>query len=323
MRSTIRLAMLLAGVLVAAAAAAQPGTYPTKPVRFIVGFPPGGAADILGRITAQKVSEVVGQQIVVDNRAGAGSVIATEIAARSTPDGYTLLFTSPPHAINPSLYRKVAYDPIRDFVPVIQVVSTAMVLGVHPSVTFRTVPELVAYAKANPGKLSYGSGGSGATGHLAMEFFKSVARVDILHVPYKGTGPVLNDLIAGQINMTVGSAAPMMPQVRAGKVRGLAVTGRKRSSMMPELPTVAESGFPEYEVTQWFGVLAPAGTPRPVIATLNAAVAKAIEQPDARERYLAQGVEPVGGTSESLGVIVGEEVARWSKLVKALKLSVD
>ncbi len=317
--------MLIAFALLAVCghALAQAPAYPVRPVRLIVGFPPGGAADILGRITALKLGEAFGQQFVVDNRGGAGGLIATEIAARAAPDGYTLLLTSPPHAINAALYRKAAYDPIRDFTAVVHVVSTAMVLAAHPAVPFRNVSELVSQSKASPGKFSYGSGGSGASGHLAMELFKAAARVDIVHVPYKGTGPVLNDLIAGQIQLTVGSAAPTLPQVRAGKVRALAVTGKRRSLVAPDVPTIAESGYPDFEVTQWFGILAPAGTPASVVATINGTAQTVLRQADTRERFLAQSSETVGGPPAAMDAVVRAEVARWGKLVRDLKLNAD
>lgn len=323
MGSIVQPTALAALTLFTGVALAQPAPYPNKPIRLIVGFAPGGAADLLGRLTAQGLSEAIGQQVVVDNRAGAGSLIATELAARATPDGYTLMFTSPPHAINPALYRKAKYDPIKDFDPVVQAVSTALVLAVNPSLPFKTLADLVSFARANPGKLTYGSGGSGATGHLAMELLKSAARIDILHVPYKGTGPVLGDVMAGQINMTIGSAAPTLPQVRAGKVRALAVTGAKRSAVMPEIPTVAESGFSGFDVSQWFGILAPAGTPRAVIERLNTAMNQALERREVRERFLASSAEPVGGPPSVLGQVIAQEVPKWGKLVRSLDLRVD
>lgn len=309
--------------LVACALPSAAQTYPTKPIRMLVGFAPGGAADILGRITAQALGENIGEQVVVDNRAGAGGLIATEIVARANPDGYTLLFTSPPHAINAALYRRAKYDPIKDFAPVTQVVWTALVLTVNPASPFKTVKELVTYAKAHPGKLTYGSGGSGASGHLAMELLKSVSGVDIVHIPYKGTGPVITDLIGGQIQMTIGSAAPTLPMLRAGKLRALAVTSKTRASTMPEVPTVAESGVPGYEVTQWFGILAPQGTPRPVMERVHAAMVKGLQAKPVRDRFLASSAEPVGGSPEALKTLIAQEVATWGKLVRALDLKAD
>ena len=313
-------------LLTACARAALPAssqTYPSRPIRLIVGFAPGGAADILGRITAQGLTEAIGEQVVVDNRGGAGGLIATEIAARASADGYTLLFTSPPHAINAALYRRAKYDPIKDFEPVIQVVATALILAVNAGSPFKSVGELVSYAKSNPGKLSYGSGGSGATGHLAMELLKSVTGTDIVHIPYKGTGPVLTDLIGGQIHMTIGSAAPTLPQVKAGKLRALAVTSKARSVVLPDVPSIAESGFPAYEVTQWFGILAPAGVPKTVVERINTAMNQALRQQEVRSRFLAASVEPVGGTAAALRAVIAQEVPKWTKLVRALDLKVD
>jgi len=298
-------------------------TYPTKPIRMLVGFAPGGAADILGRITAQGLSEALGEQVIVDNRGGAGGLIATEIVARAAPDGYTLLFTSPPHAINAALYRKAKYDPVKDFDPVIQVVATALILTVHPSSPFKSVREMITYAKANPAKLSYGSGGSGATGHLAMELLKSVTGVDIVHIPYKGTGPVITDLIGGQIQMTIGSAAPTLPQVRAGKLRALAVTSKSRSAVLPDIPTIAESGVPAYEVTQWFGILTPTGTPKPVVDRVNQSMQQALQKREVRERFLGSSAEPVGGSADALRAVIAQEVQKWPKLVRALDLKAD
>ncbi len=321
MSGIVRACLLAACALAALPASSQ--TYPSRPIRLIVGFAPGGAADILGRITAQGLTEAIGEQVVVDNRGGAGGLIATEIAARASADGYTLLFTSPPHAINAALYRRAKYDPIKDFEPVIQVVATALILAVNAGSPFKAVGELVSYAKSNPGKLSYGSGGSGATGHLAMELLKSVTGTDIVHIPYKGTGPVLTDLIGGQIHMTIGSAAPTLPQVKAGKLRALAVTSKARSVVLPDVPSIAESGFPAYEVTQWFGILAPAGVPKTVVERINTAMNQALRQQEVRSRFLAASVEPVGGTPAALRAVIAQEVPKWTKLVRALDLKVD
>lgn len=310
-------------MLALASATACAQAYPTKPIRLLVGFAPGGAGDIFARISAQALSESIGEQVIVDNRGGAGGLIATEIAARAAPDGYTLLFTSPPHAINAALYRKAKYDPVKDFDPIIQVVATALILVVHPTSPFKSVGEMVAYAKSNPGKLTYGSAGSGATGHLAMELLKSIAGIDIVHIPYKGTGPVITDLIGGQIQMTIGSAAPTLPQVRTGKLRALAVTSKTRLSVLPEVPTIAESGLPTYEVSQWFGIIAPARTPKAVIERVNSAMQQGLQKREVRERFLGSSAEPVGGSAEAFRVVIGQEVQKWPKLVRALDLKAD
>lgn len=295
--------------------AAAPG-YPTKPVRLVVGFPPGGAADILGRIAAQQLTASLGEQVVVDNRGGAGGLVATEITARAVPDGYTLLFTSIPHVINPHLYRKVSYDAVRDFDAVIQFVSVPLMLACNTGFPAKSVKELIAMAKARPGQINYASGGSGASSHLAMELFKSLAGVDLAHIPYKGTGPLITDLIAGQVSVTIASAVPLIPQVKAGRLRGLAVTGARRSGAMPELPTIGET-VPGYEVTNWFGVLVPKGTPRSVIVRVNADLNKALQAADLKGLLHAQGADAVGGTPEEFAAIIRQDFTKWAKVVKA------
>ncbi|MBI2226697.1 MAG: tripartite tricarboxylate transporter substrate binding protein [Betaproteobacteria bacterium] len=244
--------------LAAASVLAAAPSYPTKPVRLVVGFPPGGAADILGRIAAQQLTASLGEQVVVDNRGGAGGLVATEITARAAPDGYTLLFTSIPHVINPHLYRKVNYDAVGDFDAVIQFVAVPLMLASNTGFAAKSVKELIAFAKTRPGQINYASAGAGSSSHLAMELFKSMAGVAMTHIPYKGTGPLLTDLIAGQVSVTIASAVPLIPQVKAGKLRGLAVTGARRSGAMPELPTIGET-VPGYEVTNWFGIIVPRG----------------------------------------------------------------
>lgn len=317
----MHMSWVLTGCFVAALSATAQD-YPTRPVRLIVGFPPGGAGDILGRMTAHGLTAALGQQVIVDNRGGAGGAIASELAARAAPDGYTLHHCSNPCVVNASL-RKVGYHPIKDFAPISQVGWGAQLLVVNPSMPFRTIPELVAHARSLPGKLSFGSAGSGASGHLAMELFKFTAKIDLLHVPYKGTGLVINDLIAGQVQMTMGSAVPLLPQVKAGKMRALAVTSAKRISAAPDIPTIAESGFPDYEVVQWFFVVAPAGTPRSIVTQLNAAIAKSLAQPEVRERYAAQSIEATGSTPEALSKLIASEHAKWAAVIKRLNLKAD
>src|SRR3954468_8329386 len=264
-----RLELFLAVVMIAGATSVLAQSYPTKPVRLVVGFPPGGAGDILARMAAQPLSVALKEQVVVDNRGGAGGLVATEIAAHSVGDGYTLLFTSIPHVINPFLYRKVDYDPIKDFEAVVQFVAAPLLLATNVNLPAKNVKEFIAIAKAKPGQINYGSGGSGSSSHLAMELFKSMAGVDLTHIPYKGAGPMIAELIGGQLGLTIASAVPLIPQVKAGKLRGLAVTGPKRAAAMPELPTISET-VPGYEVTNWFGVVVPAGTPKAIIARVNA-----------------------------------------------------
>ena len=307
-------------VLLAGAAFAQ--DYPDRPVRLVVGFPPGGAADILGRIAAQQLAMGLGQQVVVDNRGGAGGLIATEITARANSDGYTLLFTSIPHVINPHLYRKVTYDAIKDFAPVIQFVSVPLMMAAAPSLPARTVSELITVAKAKPGLVNYGSGGSGSSSHLAMELFKTMAGVDIVHVPYKGTGPLIIDMLGGQIVVTIASAVPLSPQVRSGKLRGMGVTGSRRSPAFPELAAIAET-VPGYEVVNWFGIVAPAGTPKSVIARVNTELNKALKSLELAKTLNAQTAEVVGGTPEAFGKVIRADFAKWAKVVKASGARVD
>jgi len=277
---------------------------------------------ILGRHAAQQLTEALGQQVVVDNRGGAGGLIATETAVRANPDGYTLLFTSLPHVINPHLYRKVTYDAVRDFVPIVQFVAVPLMLASHPGLPARSVKELIAYARANPGQINYGSGGSGSSGHLAMELFKTMAGVELTHVPYKGVGPMITDMLGGQVRLTISSAVPLSPQVKSGKLRGLAVTGPKRSPSFPELPAIAET-VRGYEVVNWFGILAPAGTSKAVVARVNRELNTALASPALRERLAAQGADTVGGTPEEFGKVIRADFVKWAKVVKQSGARVD
>ena len=295
--------------------------YPDRPVRMIVGFPPGGAADILGRIAAQRLTEALGQQVVVDNRGGAGGLIATEIAARANPDGYTLLFTSIPHVINPHLYRKAAYDAIKDFTPVVQFVAVPLMMASNPSFPVKSVKDLVAVAKGKPGQINFASAGGGSSSHLAMELFKSMTGTSMNHIPYKGTGPLITDLIAGQVSVTIASAVPLSPQVRSGKLRGLAVTSPQRSPSF-DLPAIAET-VPGYEVVNWFGILAPAGTPRAIVARLNKDFNAALAAPKLRQMLSAQGADAVGGTPAAFGKIIRADYAKWGKVVKESGAKID
>lgn len=313
-------ALALIGIAGIGAVTAQ--HYPTKPVRLVVGFPPGGAADILGRIAAQQLTASLGEQVVVDNRGGAGGLVATEITARAAPDGYTLLFTSIPHVINPHLYRKVNYDAVRDFDAVIQFVAVPLMLASNTGFPVKSVKELIAFAKTRPGQINYASAGAGSSSHLAMELFKSMAGVVMTHIPYKGTGPLLIDLIAGQVSVTIASAVPLIPQVKAGKLRGLAVTGARRSGAMPELPTIGET-VPGYEVTNWFGIIVPRGTPRTVVARINADLNQALKAPDLRDLLNAQGADAAGGTPEEFAAVIRQDFVKWAKVVKDSGARVD
>jgi tripartite-type tricarboxylate transporter receptor subunit TctC len=313
-------AFALAGWLFSNAVAAA--DYPARPVRLIVGFPPGGAADILGRIAALPLTERLGQQVVVDNRGGAGGLVATEIAARATPDGYTLLFTSMPHVINPHLYKTVHYDAIRDFTPVVQFVTGPLMMAANASLPAKSVKELIAYAKSRPVPMNYASSGSGASSHLAMELFKTMAGIAMNHIPYKGTGPLLTDLISGQIALTIASAVPLTPQVKAGKLRGMAVTGPKRSPLFPDLPAIAET-VPGYEVVNWFGILAPAGTPTAIVARVNAEMNKALALQPIKDTLRAQSADGVGGSSEEFARVIRADFTKWAKVVRDSGARVD
>jgi tripartite-type tricarboxylate transporter receptor subunit TctC len=309
--------MLLFGC--AAMAAEQ---YPDRPVRLIVGFPPGGAADILGRMAAQQLTQRLHAQVVVDNRGGAGGLIATEIAARADPDGYTLLFTSIPQVINPHLYKKVSYDAIKDFAPVIQFVSVPLMMASGPALPAKSVKDVIAIARTKPGHVNYGSGGSGSSSHLAMELFRSMAAIDLVHVPYKGTGPMISDMLGGQLSLTIASAVPLTPQVKAGKLRGLGVTGPKRSPAFPDLPAIAET-VPGYEVVNWFGIVAPARTPRPIVNRINSELNAALKSPELVKTLASQTAEAVGGTPDAFANVIKADYAKWAKVVKASGAQVD
>lgn len=316
-------ALTLAGAAVfSVAMPVAASDYPNRPVRLVVGFPPGGAADILGRIAAQQLTERLGQQVVVDNRGGAGGLIATEITAKANADGYTLLFSSIPHVINPHLYQKVGYDALKDFAPVVQFVAVPLMMASGPSLPAQSVKELIDYAKANPGKLNYGSAGSGSSSHLAVELFKSMAGIRMEHIPYKGTGPLITDMLGGQIGVTIASAVPLAPQVRSGKLRGLAVTGPKRSPAFPTIPAIAET-VKGYEVVNWFGVFAPAGVPKALTARINSALNDALRTPELLKTLQAQGAEAVGGTPEDFDRVVRADFVKWGRVVKESGAKVD
>jgi tripartite-type tricarboxylate transporter receptor subunit TctC len=296
--------------------------YPLKPVRFIVPFPPGGATDAFARILGQKLNESLGQQFVVDNRAGAGGNIATEIAAKSPADGYTIIVVGPNHAVNVSLYPKLGFDPVADFTPVTQVASVQTFLVVHPSLPVHSVKELVALAKAKPGQLNYGSGGNGAPGHLAGEMLKMLTGIQMVHVPYKGVGSIIG-LVRGDHSVEFNNLISVGAQIKAGKVRVLAVGDSKRTPFMPNVPTVAEAGVPGFEMVQWFGVLAPAATPRPMIAKLHGEMVKALRLADVNERFHNLGAEPVGNTPEQFGALIRSEVVKWARVVKQAGIHID
>ncbi len=316
--------LLLAAAVLVFAGSALAQTWPSKPVRLIVPYPPGGSADILARAIGQKLAEGLGQQVVIDNRPGAGTAIGAEATAKAAADGYTVMLgTVSSHAINPALTPGLKYDPVKDFAPVSLVASIPFALIVHPSLPVHSVKELIALAKSKPGALNFSSAGTGTSNHLAGELFKSMTGTFMVHIPYKGSAPALNDLIAGQVQLMFDLVLTTAPHVKSGAVRALAVTGRERSAALPGVPTVAESGVPGYEVSAWFGIFAPAGTPAAVIGTLNAETVKALRQPDLRDRMASQGAEPVTSTPEQFAAYVKEELAKWTRVVKASGMKVD
>jgi tripartite-type tricarboxylate transporter receptor subunit TctC len=312
----LRQALVIGCIMTAAASIAWGQAYPVKPVRMIAASSPGSAVDIVARIVAQKLGEQLGQQVVVDNRAGAGGNLGAELAAKAAPDGYTLFMGTPAHAINTGLYRKLNYDLIRDFAPVSQVTSGQYVVVVHPSLPVKSIKELIALARAKPGQLNYASAGSGNATHLAGELFASATRIKLVHVPYKGSGPALTDVVGGQVQLMFSNLTAALPQVKTGRIRALAVTGRTRTAAAPDLPTVIEAGVPGYSVTSWFGVLVPAATPRELVMKLNADLARTMSAPDVRDRLAADGAEPTTGTSEQFGAFLRAEIAQWTKVVK-------
>jgi len=295
------------------AIAAEP--YPVKPIRMIVGFAPGGGTDLTARPVAQKMSELLGQQVIVENRPGAAGNIATEQVARSAPDGYTLLMgTIAALAINPSLYGNLRFDPETDLAPVIQVVDATNVLALHPSVPASSVKELVALAKEK--SLSAGSSGVGATGHLAIELFNLMAGVKLIHVPYKGGGPAMTDLIGGQVQLIFATTASAIPHIKSGRIKGIAVTTAKRSSLLPELPTISEAGLAGFDANNWYGLVVPAKTPRAIIDQLNAEVRKVLAMPEVRTTLFNQGLDPAPGTPEQFGAYIKSERVKWAKVIK-------
>lgn len=299
-------------------------SVPTKPIRLIVPFAPGGGNDTLTRAIGYKLTGSLGQQVVVDNRAGAGGVIGAEIVAKATPDGHTLLMGSSSFAVNPSLIAKLPYDPVKDFAPVALVGAASYLLVVHPSVPINSVSELVAFAKAKPGQLNYASAGTGSPLHLGAELFKAMTGTNLAHIPYKGGFPAVSAVLSAEAQVVFGSITATMPLVKSGRLRALAVTSAQRSGLFPELPTVAETGVPGYESTNWYGVLAPAGTPKPIIAKLNAELTMVMQMRDLRERMLStQGIEPLSSTPEQFTAYLRNEVAKWAKVTKAIGIRAE
>jgi len=314
--SLARIAIPATLIAISGAPTATAAEYPTKPIRLIVGFAPGGGTDTTARAMSQKLTDALGQQVIVDNRPGAAGNIAAELVSKATPDGYTLLMgTIAALSINPSLYNKLPFDPIKDFAPITQAVDSTNVLSLHPSVPAGSVKELIALAKTKP--LNFGSSGVGGTGHLAGELFNTMAGVKMTHVPYKGGGPAMIDLVGGQVQLVFATAASAVPQIKGGRIKGIAVTTAKRSALMPNLPTISEAGLPGFDANNWYGVLAPAKTPRPIINRLNAEITKVLNMPDVKNFLFNQGLDPAPGTPEKFGAYIKSETAKWAKVVKA------
>lgn len=315
---------LLLMVSTTAAIAAQPAVnYPSKPIRIVVPQSAGGSTDLTARLVAQKLAEALGQSVVVDNRPGAGSIIGTDIVAKAPPDGYTLLVVASSITLNPSLHKKLPFDPVRDLAPVTQLSAFPNMLVVHPAVPVKSVQELIALAKSRPGQINYGSSGTGTGTHLSAELFKYMTGVDMVHVPYKGGGPAVIALLGGQVQLNFATIPSVLLHVRAGKLRAVAVTTVRRSPAAPEVPTIAESGVPGYDHGPWNGMLAPAKTPKAVIARLNAEAARIVHMPEAKAVLVHEGAEPVGNTPEQFAAIIRTETAKWEKVIKAAGIKAD
>ena len=313
-----------AAVALAVSAPAAAQIYPSKPVRMVLPYPPGGGSDTIGRPLAQKLTESLGQQVVVENRGGANGNIGMEFAARAAPDGHTIVFALTAQlAINPGLYGKLPYDPVKDFAPITLLGTGAYILVVHPSLPAKSLKQLVALAKAQPGQIAYSSSGNGSGGHLAAELLNSMAGIKMLHVPYKGGGPALMDLIAGQVQVLFSTQLASWPHIQSGRIRALAVSTAKRPVSIPDLPTVAEAGLPGYDSGVWYAVLAPAGTPHDIIMRLNGEIIRALNQPDYRGLLVNNAIDPIGSPPEQLGAYIKTELVKWAKVVKNAGVRVD
>jgi tripartite-type tricarboxylate transporter receptor subunit TctC len=312
-----RTAMLTLALIAITATPALAQNYPTRPIRLVVASSPGGASDILARTLAQKMTEDLGQQVVVDNRGGASGVIGTDIVAKAVPDGYTLLIIQPSLTINPSMIRKLPYDAIKDFTPVSLVVDAAQIMSVNPAVPAKSVKELIALAKAKPGTLNFGSPGVGTSPHLTAELFKLQAGVDMPQVLFKGSGPAYVSLISGEVQVAFSTVISAMPHIKGGRIRALGVTTKKRVSIFPDVPTIAESALPEFDTSQWFGILGPARLPQGIVKRLHESLARATASPDVKERLTGQGVEVVNSSPDEFAAVIRRELAQWAKVIKA------
>src|SRR5471032_42767 len=315
MRNTIRISALVFCAISSFGASAQ--NYPVKPVRVVVSFPPGSGADIVARTITPRLTEAYGQQFIVDNRAGAAGNLGAEVAAHAAPDGYTLLFTPASVASSQALYQKLGYNLQKDLDPVSMIASAPFVLVVHPSLPVKNVKDLIAMAKAKPGKLLYASTGNGGSPHLAMELFKLQARIDIGHIPYKGTPPAVTDLIAGQVSMMFANTLSVLPYVNSGRLHALAISSAKRSAAAPALPTIAETGMPGFEASTWFGMLAPTGTPKDILVRLNSEIRKIVQTKTVSDALIAQGADPIGSTPEEFQTRIKSDIDKWTRTIKA------
>ncbi|MDB5927555.1 MAG: hypothetical protein JWN13_6491 [Betaproteobacteria bacterium] len=304
-------------LLFGAAFSAASQSYPVRPVRMVIAFAPGGGTDVVGRIIGQRLTELWPQPVVIDNRPGAGSIVGTEIVAKAVPDGYTLQTVSMSHALNVALYRKLPYDPIRDFEHVILAARAPNVLVVHPSLPVKTTKDLIALAKARPGKLNFSSSGTGGVSHLSAQMFCTVAGIDIVHVPYKGAGPAMTALLSGEVQLMMATTPVALSQMKANRVRAIAVASRKRSTLTPDLPTIAEAGFPGFEADTWYGVLAPAHTSAAIVNKLNGDIAQLLRNRDVQAQLEQQGAEVAGGSPQAFRTFAQAEVAKWSKAIRA------
>jgi tripartite-type tricarboxylate transporter receptor subunit TctC len=322
-RLLVAILILPLAALMPGSALAQADAYPNKPLRFILPFPPGGGTDILGRIISERLAANLGQPVVIENRGGAGGNVGAETAAKSAPDGYTIVLVAPSLAISPSLYSRLNYDPVKDFAPVSLVATVPNVMITHPSVPAQTLREFIALAKSKPGSMNFGSGGNGTSNHLAGELFNIVAGVKLVHVPYKGVNLAMNDVLSGEVHLVVIGIPAAAPHIKAGKLRALALIAPQRSPALPEVPTVAEAGLPDFEVTTWYGVLAPAGTPRPIVTRLNAELVKIMHAPELKERLASLATDPATSTPEEFAAYIKQEIAKWAEVVRKAGLKAE
>ena len=317
MSAAARVLLIASSGLMAAGPATAADVYPSKTIRLVVPFAPGGGSDIVARLLSPKMTEALGQTVVVDNRAGASANLGAAVVAKAAPDGYTLLLANANYTINPSLFKSLPFDPVREFAPVALLANVTNVLAIHPSIPAKSVKELISFAKAHPGQLNFASPGNGTSSHLAGELFRQVAKIEVVHIPYKGATPAITDLIAGQVSFTMASVLSVLPYAKQGRLRMLAVTTAKRSGALPDIPTISEAGLPGFEVSNWYGILATGGTPRPAVDRLNSELARIARVPDLAEKLAAQGADPETGTPEEFERFIQAELKKWSAVVRS------